>query len=253
MAGVSTRPQFGPDGFGRRVVVTGMGIAAPLGLGVEHVWRRLVEGRSGISAIQSFDVTDIPAKIAGTVPAGTRAEGGLTLSEWVPVKDQKKMDRFIHLAMVAGIEAVEDSGWKPTDVRGRQPHRRHDRVGHRRARDDLRRVGAAARGPRQASVAVLHPVGADQPRLGPSLDQIRLPRPEPRGRHGLRDRRARDRRCRPADHPRRCRRYGGGRCRGCRLRTRHPGVLRLARAVHRLQRHARAGLAAVGRGAATGS
>ncbi len=116
MPGGSTRPQFGPNGFGRRVVVTGMGIVGPLGVGVEHFWRRLVAGHSGISAIQSFDVGDMPAKIAGVVPAGTRAEGGLTLSEWVPIKDQKKMDRFIHLAMVAGIEAVEDSGWTPTDI-----------------------------------------------------------------------------------------------------------------------------------------
>ena len=47
----------------RRVVVTGMGIACPLGLGVEHVWRRLVAGESGIGAIQSFGVNDLPAKI----------------------------------------------------------------------------------------------------------------------------------------------------------------------------------------------
>jgi 3-oxoacyl-[acyl-carrier-protein] synthase II len=73
----------------------------------------LIEGESGITAIQSFDVTDLSAKIAGQVPAGTRAEGGLSLSEWVPVKDQKKMDRFIHLALVAATEAVEDSGWVP--------------------------------------------------------------------------------------------------------------------------------------------
>ena len=97
----------------RRVVVTGMGIASPLGLGVEHVWKRLIAGESGIGAIQSFDTADLPAKIAGQVPAGTRADGGLTLSEWVPVKDQKKMDRFIHLALVAATEAVEDSGWLP--------------------------------------------------------------------------------------------------------------------------------------------
>ena len=99
----------------RRVVVTGMGIACPLGVGVEAVWNRLVEGRSGISAIQSFDTSDLAAKVAGQVPAGTRADGGLDISEWVPVKDQKKMDRFIHLAMVAGTEAVEDSGWQPQD------------------------------------------------------------------------------------------------------------------------------------------
>ncbi|MDQ2763780.1 MAG: beta-ketoacyl-ACP synthase II, partial [Pseudomonadota bacterium] len=47
------------------------------------------------------------------VPDGTRATGGLAINEWIPVKDQKKMDRFIHLAMVAGSEAVEDSGWVP--------------------------------------------------------------------------------------------------------------------------------------------
>jgi len=102
-------------GAGRRVVVTGMGIACPLGLGVERVWRRLIEGRSGISAIQSFDTSELPARIAGSVPAGARAEGGLTLNEWIPVKDQKKMDRFIHLALVAATEAVEDSGWVPPD------------------------------------------------------------------------------------------------------------------------------------------
>ena len=100
---------------GRRVVVTGMGIACPLGLGVEHVWSRLTRGDSGISAIQSFDTTDLAAKIGGQVPPGTRATGGLELSEWVPVKDQKKMDRFIHLAVVAAVEAVEDSGWVPPD------------------------------------------------------------------------------------------------------------------------------------------
>jgi 3-oxoacyl-[acyl-carrier-protein] synthase II len=97
----------------RRVVVTGMGIASPLGIGVPNVWRRLVEGQSGLRAIQSFDTGDLPAKVAGEVPAGIKAEGGLDLSEWIPVKDIKKMDRFIHLGMVAAIEAVEDSGWVP--------------------------------------------------------------------------------------------------------------------------------------------
>ena len=97
----------------RRVVVTGMGIACPLGVGVPHVWKRLVEGESGIAAIQSFDVADLATKIAGQVPPGTRETGGLDIGEWVPVKDQKKMDRFIHLAMVAASEAVEDSGWTP--------------------------------------------------------------------------------------------------------------------------------------------
>jgi 3-oxoacyl-[acyl-carrier-protein] synthase II len=97
----------------RRVVVTGMGIACPLGVGVEYVWRRLVNAESGIGAIQSFDTNDLPCKVAGQIPAGRKSTGGLDINEWVPVKDQKKMDRFIHLAMVAGSEAVEDSGWVP--------------------------------------------------------------------------------------------------------------------------------------------
>ncbi len=97
----------------RRVVVTGMGIACPLGISVPYVWKRLIEGKSGINAIQSFDTTELTAKIAGQVPPGTKESGGLDLGEWIPVKDQKKMDRFIHLAIVAAVEAIEDSGWAP--------------------------------------------------------------------------------------------------------------------------------------------
>jgi 3-oxoacyl-[acyl-carrier-protein] synthase II len=104
---------FAHNAAPRRVVVTGMGIACPLGLGVENVWQRLIAGESGISAIQSFDTKDLTAKVAGQVPQGTRAEGGLDLAEWIPVKDQKKMDRFIQLALVAAQDAVEDSGWLP--------------------------------------------------------------------------------------------------------------------------------------------
>ena len=97
----------------RRVVVTGMGIACPLGLGVENVWTRLLAGQSGIGPISSFDTSDLPAKIAGTIPAGAKADGKLDMAEWVPTKDQRKMDRFIQFALVAAIEAVEDSGWTP--------------------------------------------------------------------------------------------------------------------------------------------
>jgi 3-oxoacyl-[acyl-carrier-protein] synthase II len=97
----------------RRVVVTGMGMACPLGLGVEHVWRRLINAESGIGAIQAFDTKDLPCKVAGQVPAGVKSEHRLDLSEWIPVKDIKKMDRFIHLALVAAAEAVADSGWAP--------------------------------------------------------------------------------------------------------------------------------------------
>jgi 3-oxoacyl-[acyl-carrier-protein] synthase II len=97
----------------RRVVVTGMGIACPLGLGVEHVWRRLVNAETGVSAIPPFASNDLPCKVAGQVPSGSKADGKLDIGEWIPVKDQKKMDRFVHMAMVAGTQAVEDSGWLP--------------------------------------------------------------------------------------------------------------------------------------------
>jgi 3-oxoacyl-[acyl-carrier-protein] synthase II len=110
---------FAPGFAPRRVVVTGMGVVSPLGLGVEHVWKRLTNGESGITAIQSFDVKELPAKIAGQVPHGTREGHGLDLNEWIPVKEQKKMARFIHLAWVAAAEAIEDSGWVPQDEEGR--------------------------------------------------------------------------------------------------------------------------------------
>ncbi|WP_272910967.1 beta-ketoacyl-ACP synthase II [Falsiroseomonas oryziterrae] len=104
---------FGHLSAPRRVVVTGMGIACPLGLGIEHVWKRLTAGESGIGAIQSFDTSALPSKIAGQVPQGPKAEGKLDVAEWIPVKDVKKMDRFIQLALVAAEEAVQDAGWMP--------------------------------------------------------------------------------------------------------------------------------------------
>lgn len=97
----------------RRVVVTGMGITCPLGVGVEHVWRRLIAGDSGLSAITAFDVSDLPCKVAGQMPPGSKADGCFDLAEWVPVKDQKKMDRFIQLGIVAATEAMNDAGWTP--------------------------------------------------------------------------------------------------------------------------------------------
>jgi 3-oxoacyl-[acyl-carrier-protein] synthase II len=95
----------------RRVVVTGMGIVSPLGVGVEHVWKRLLNAESGLSTIQSCDVSDLPCKIAGSVPLGEKADGNFNANDYVPTKDQKKMDPFIILAIAAAQEAVADSGW----------------------------------------------------------------------------------------------------------------------------------------------
>ena len=97
----------------RRVVVTGLGTVCPLGVGVRHVWRRLISAESGIGAIQSFDTSDLSCKIAGQLPPGRSPDGGFDPDEWVEPKDQKKMDRFIVCAIAAASEAVKDSGWTP--------------------------------------------------------------------------------------------------------------------------------------------
>jgi 3-oxoacyl-[acyl-carrier-protein] synthase II len=102
----------------RRVVVTGMGLVTPLGLGIDHVWKKLIAGESGIGAIQSFDVSDLPAKIAAQVPLGDKESGLFNADDWVPPKDQRRMDQFIIFAMAAATMAVEDSGWVPDDDEG---------------------------------------------------------------------------------------------------------------------------------------
>lgn len=97
----------------RRVVVTGMGLVSPLGCGVDVSWERLIAGQSGIRAIQSFDVSDLPAKVAAQVPPGETADGGFNADDWVPPKDQRRMDTFIIYALAATEEAVRDADWKP--------------------------------------------------------------------------------------------------------------------------------------------
>ncbi len=97
----------------RRVVVTGLGLVTPLGCGVEPTWKRLIDGESGLRGIQSFDVSDLPSKIAGQVPRGETSSGLFNADDWVPPKEQRKMDEFIVFALAAAVQAVEDSGWKP--------------------------------------------------------------------------------------------------------------------------------------------
>ena len=98
----------------RRVVVTGMGLVSPLGCGVSHNWNLLINSKSGIDRIQSFDVSDLRCKIAGQIPLGI-GEGELNIEKHVDVKDQRKMDLFIIYALAAAAEAVKDSEWMPTD------------------------------------------------------------------------------------------------------------------------------------------
>src|SRR5271168_5109344 len=113
-------PRAGDEKTMRRVVVTGMGLVTPLGIGLERNWSSLVEGVSGIRAIQSFDVSDLPVKIAGQVPRGETAAGLFNADDWVPPKDQRKMDGFIVYALAAAAQAVEDAGWTPQAEEARE-------------------------------------------------------------------------------------------------------------------------------------
>ena len=99
----------------RRVVVTGLGLVTPLGCGVRPNWDRITNGESGIRAIQTFDVSDLPAKIAGMVPLGETKDGGFNADDWVPAKDRRRMETFIVYALAAAQQAVEDAGWEAVD------------------------------------------------------------------------------------------------------------------------------------------
>ena len=93
----------------RRVVVTGMGLVTPLGVGVPHVWGQLLAGKSGIKRIEAFDVSDLPAKIAGLVPLGS-APGSFEATETVDAKELRRNDTFIIYAIKAAADAIADSG-----------------------------------------------------------------------------------------------------------------------------------------------
>ncbi|MAZ78895.1 MAG: beta-ketoacyl-[acyl-carrier-protein] synthase II [Legionellales bacterium] len=87
----------------RRVVVTGLGMITPLGNNVSETWESILKGRSGIAPLDHFDTTDFTVRIGGSVK-------DLALDDYIPRKDQKKMDPFIHYGIAAGVQAIEDSG-----------------------------------------------------------------------------------------------------------------------------------------------
>ena len=95
----------------RRVVITGTGMVTSLGIGVDRNWDGLLAGKSGIRAIENFDVSDLPAKIAGQVPEGPTEDGLFFSDDWVPPKDRRRMDDFIVYGLCAAKQAIEDSGW----------------------------------------------------------------------------------------------------------------------------------------------
>ncbi len=95
----------------RRVVVTGMGIISPLGVGVDHVWKRLIKGDSGLSNITKFDSEGIPSDVAGQIPL--EGEGAFLPENHVSIKEIRKMEDFVIYAIAATDEALLDAGWKP--------------------------------------------------------------------------------------------------------------------------------------------
>jgi len=104
----------------RRVVITGIGLVTPLGIGKSHVWERLTAGQSGIRGIQTFDVSDLPAKIAGQVPPGSTEEGYFDADHFMASKDRRKVDNFILYGVAAAQQAVEDADWMPEDEESRE-------------------------------------------------------------------------------------------------------------------------------------
>jgi 3-oxoacyl-[acyl-carrier-protein] synthase II len=106
----------------RRVVVTGIGMVSPLGVGAERNWKRLIEGASGLGRITHFDPAEMSCQVAGQVPRGD-GDGELNLDRYIEPKEQKKMDTFIHFAMVAADDAIKDGGYAPATEEER------DRVG----------------------------------------------------------------------------------------------------------------------------
>ncbi len=99
----------------RRVVVTGLGVVSPLGIGVDVFWKALINGTSGVGRITRFDTTGHGCQIAAEVK-------GFDPLQWIDKKEVKKMDTFVRYALAAGLMAVEDAHLKVSD--GRQ-----DRVG----------------------------------------------------------------------------------------------------------------------------
>jgi len=92
----------------RRVVITGLGAITPVGIGVPETWKNLVQGKSGIRRISGFDPSPFACQVAGEVE-------GFDVTQFLPAKDARRMDRFIHFGLAAGIEAFKDSGLEVTE------------------------------------------------------------------------------------------------------------------------------------------
>jgi 3-oxoacyl-[acyl-carrier-protein] synthase II len=85
----------------------------PLGCGVEQTWSRLIKGESGAKKVDTFEVSDIAAKIACVIPRGDGTNGTYNPDQWMEPKEQRKVDDFIIYGMCAARQALDDAGWHP--------------------------------------------------------------------------------------------------------------------------------------------
>ena len=92
----------------RRVVITGLGAVTPLANTVPETWDGIIKGKSGISPIDSFDISPFASRFGGVIR-------NFDISQYIPAKDAKRMDGFIHYGIAAGCQAVEDSGIEVTE------------------------------------------------------------------------------------------------------------------------------------------
>ncbi|MEM5543524.1 beta-ketoacyl-ACP synthase II [Sulfitobacter sp. AS92] len=99
----------------RRVVVTGLGLVTPLADGVEESWTRILDGQSGAGQITGFDPSKLVTQYACEVPLGDGSDGTFDANKYMEPKEQRKVDTFILFGMAAAQQAVEDSGWLPTE------------------------------------------------------------------------------------------------------------------------------------------
>ena len=88
----------------RRVVVTGLGLITPVGIGVSETWKNIIAGKSGITAISKFDTSNFSSQIAGEVK-------NFDPLQYLNAKEARRMDTFIQYGLAAGIEAIKDSGF----------------------------------------------------------------------------------------------------------------------------------------------
>ena len=97
----------------RRVVVTGMGLVSPFGVGVEHGWQQLLSGRSAASRIEAFDVEDFACRIAHSIPRGDGSGATFNPESVLEPKELRKIGDFILYGIAAADEALQHSGWSP--------------------------------------------------------------------------------------------------------------------------------------------